>query len=71
MEKFISSEMEKMGMEERIHAIREDLPGDALASAKLVKAAKENNGEEVEKLLLALCLMQERPRLHQRINLSG
>ena len=51
MEKFISKEMEVMEMEERIHAIREDLTGDALLSAKLVKAAKENNWEEVEKLL--------------------
>ena len=51
MEKFISKEMEVMEMEERIHAIREDLTGDALLSAKLVKAAKENTWEEVEKLL--------------------
>lgn len=51
MKKFISKEMEVMEMEERIHVIREDLPGDALASAKLVKAARENNWQEVEKLL--------------------
>ena len=51
MEKFISKEMEVMDMVERIHAIREDLTGDALTSAKLVKAAKENNWAEVEKLL--------------------
>ena len=51
MEKFISSEMEKMGMEERIWQFREDLPGDVLLSAKLVKAARENNWQEVEKLL--------------------
>ena len=51
MEKFISSEMEKMGMEERIWQFREDLPGDVLLSAKLVKAAFEENFDEVEKLL--------------------
>ena len=51
MKKIISKEMEVMEMEERIHIIREDLTGDALASAKLVKTAKENNWEEVEKLL--------------------
>ena len=51
MEKFISKEMEVMEMEERIHVIREDLTGDALLSAKLVKAAKENNWEEVENCL--------------------
>lgn len=51
MEKFISKEMEIMEVEERIHAIREDLTGDVLLSAKLVKAAKENNWAELEKLL--------------------
>lgn len=51
MEKFISSEMEKMGMEERIWQFREDLPGDVLLSAKLVKAAFEENFDEAEKLL--------------------
>ena len=51
MEKIISSEMEKMGMEERIWQFREDLPGDVLLSAKLVKAAFEENFDEVEKLL--------------------
>ena len=51
MEKFISKEMEVMEMEERIRVIREDLPGDALLSAKLVKAAFENNWKEVETLL--------------------
>lgn len=51
MEKFISNEMEKMGMEERIWQFREDLPGDVLLSAKLVKAAFEENFDEVEKLL--------------------
>ena len=51
MKKFISKEMEVMEMEERIHVIREDLTGDALLSAKLVKAARENNWQEVEKLL--------------------
>jgi len=51
MEKFISKEMEVMEMEGRIHIIREDLTGDALLSAKLVKAAFEENFDEVEKLL--------------------
>lgn len=51
--KEISNEMEAMEMEERIHVIREDLTGDALLSAKLVKAAFENNWEEVKKLLAA------------------
>lgn len=51
MEKFISKEMEVMEMEERIWQFREDLPGDVLLSAKLVKAARENNWQEVEKLL--------------------
>ena len=52
MEKFISKEMEIMELEENIHAIREDLAGDPLASAKLVKAAFERNWDEVEKLLV-------------------
>ena len=51
MEKFISKEMEIMGMEERIWQIREDLSGDVLLSAKLVKAAFEKNWKEVEILL--------------------
>lgn len=53
MEKFISKEMEIMELEENIHVIREDLTGDALASAKLVKAALDRNWDEVEKLLAA------------------
>ena len=51
MEKFISKEMEVMGMEERIWQIREDLSGNVLLSAKLVKAAFEKNWKEVETLL--------------------
>ena len=51
MEKFINNEIEVMEMEERIRIIREDLTGDALASAKLVKAARENNWAELETLL--------------------
>ena len=51
MEKFISNEMDTMGMEERIWQIREDLSGDVLLSAKLVKAAFEKNWGEVENLL--------------------
>ena len=51
MEKFINNEIEVMEMEERIRTIREDLTGDALASAKLVKAARENNWAELETLL--------------------
>ena len=51
MEKFISKEMELMELEENIHVIREDLTGDPLASAKLVKAAFDCNWGEVEKLL--------------------
>ena len=51
MEKFISKEIEVMGMEERIWQIREDLSGNVLISAKLVKAAFEKNWKEVETLL--------------------
>ena len=51
--KELSKEMDFMGMEERIWQIREDLPGDALQSAKLVKAAFENNWQEVQTLLEA------------------
>ena len=51
MKKFISKEMEVMGMEERIWQIREDLSGNVLLSAKLVKAAFEKNWKEVETLL--------------------
>ena len=51
MEKFISKEMEVMGMEERIWQIREDLSGNVLLSAKLVKAAFEKNWKEVDTLL--------------------
>lgn len=51
MNKIFSKEMDSMGMNERIWQIREDLPGDALLSAKLVKAAFEKNWSEVEALL--------------------
>lgn len=51
MEKIISKEMEVMGMKERIWQIREDLSGNVLLSAKLVKAAFEKNWEEVDRLL--------------------
>ena len=45
------SEMDYMEMEHNIRQIREDLPGDVLASAKLVKAACDKNWDEVERLL--------------------
>ena len=45
--------IEKMSLEERIHVVREDLPGDALLSARLVKAAFENHWAEAEELLAA------------------
>ena len=51
MNEFINSEMDVMEMQEGIRVFRKDLPGDALASAKLVKAALENNWSEVEQLL--------------------
>ena len=51
MKKFISKEMDTMGMEERIWQVREDLSGNVLLSAKLVKAAFEKNWKEVETLL--------------------
>ena len=51
MKKFISKEMEVMGMKERIWQIREDLSGNVLLSAKLVNAAFEKNWKEVETLL--------------------
>lgn len=51
MNKIISSEMDHMNMNEHIWQIREDLPGDVLLSAKLVKAALEENWNEVEMLL--------------------
>lgn len=51
MGKNINEELERMSLEERIHVIREDLTGDALLSAKLVKAAFEEHWDEVEKLL--------------------
>lgn len=43
--------MEEMSMNERIHKIREDLKGDALLSAELVKAALEKRWQDVERLL--------------------
>ena len=49
--KNISKEMDTMEMENPIRQIREDLPGDAMQSAKLVLAAFEKKWEEVEKLL--------------------
>ena len=49
--KNISKEMEVMEMENRIRQIREDLPGDAMQSAKLVLAAFEKRWDEVENLL--------------------
>lgn len=49
--KNISKEMEVMEMENRIRQIREDLPGDAMPSAKLVLAAFEKRWDEVENLL--------------------
>ena len=49
--KNISKEMDVMEMENRIRQIREDLPGDAMQSAKLVLAAFEKKWSEVENLL--------------------
>ena len=49
--KNISKEMEVMEMENGIGQIREDLPGDAMQSAKLVLAAFEKKWSEVESLL--------------------
>ena len=49
--KNISKEMEVMEMENGIGQIREDLPGDAMQSAKLVLAAFEKRWDEVENLL--------------------
>jgi len=49
--KNISKEMEVMEMGNRIRQIREDLPGDAMQSAKLVLAAFEKKWSEVENLL--------------------
>ena len=49
--KNISKEMEVMEMENRVWQIREDLPGDAVLSAKLVLAAFEKKWSEVENLL--------------------
>ena len=43
--------MEVMGMENRVWQFREDLPGDAMLSAKLVLAAIEKKWDEVETLL--------------------
>ena len=49
--KNISKEMDVMEMENRVWQIREDLPGDAVLSAKLVLAAFEKKWSEVESLL--------------------
>lgn len=46
-----NKEMEVMGMENRVWQFREDLPGDAMLSAKLVLAAIEKKWDEVETLL--------------------
>ena len=47
----INKEMEIMEMEHDIRITREDLPGDPLAGAKLLKAAREKNWQEVLTLL--------------------
>ena len=49
----MEKEMETMEMEHRIHRVREDLAGDPLAAARLVKAAVDENWAEAEKLLAA------------------
>jgi hypothetical protein len=49
--KNISKEMEVMEMENCVWQYREDLPGDAVLSAKLVLAAFDNKWSEVEELL--------------------
>lgn len=46
-------ELELLDMEERIHVFRRDLKGDALLSARLVKAARESDWAAVERLLAA------------------
>ena len=46
-----NEEMEVMGMENRVWQFREDLPGDAMLSAKLVLAAFEKKWSKVESLL--------------------
>ena len=51
MTKDINEEMDRMELDDHIHVIRQDLPGDPLLSGKLVKAARENQWSEVEKLL--------------------
>ena len=51
MDEKIRKELETMEMDHQIGVIRHDLPGDALQSARLVLAAKENKWQEVEKLL--------------------
>ena len=51
MEHEYGSEMERIEMEERIHVMRDDLSGDAPLSAELVKAARDGNWAEAEKLL--------------------
>ena len=43
--------VKEMELNDRIHAVREDLKGDALLSAELVKAAFGNRWQEVERLL--------------------
>ena len=51
MDEKIRKELEKLEDEHQIRIIRQDLPGDALQSARLVLAAKEQKWQEVEKLL--------------------
>ena len=46
-------EMERLEKEYEIRQIREDLPGDVLAGAKLVQAACDKNWDEVAKMLEA------------------
>ena len=51
MQNDISKELEYMESEDRIHVMRQDLTGDALLSAKLVKAAFEKHWKKVDNLL--------------------
>ena len=51
MDEKIRKELENLEMEHYVRIIRQDLHGDALQSARLVRAAQEKNWKEVEKLL--------------------
>jgi hypothetical protein len=51
MDEKIKKELETLEMEHYVRIIRQDLHGDALQSARLVRAAQEKNWKEVEKLL--------------------